>query len=473
MKSLIEIPQATPFDNDKLDREKYADVLTQILSTHQTPLVISVDAAWGYGKTTFVRMWLQKMRNQGKVCIYYSAWENDYADDPLSSIVSEITSEIEKEKDGLSNRTELVKNLKVIGNAATKVAVRSIPALTRLLTAGLLNIDGIADEVKAGIRDTLPDVAATSMDVVREHEARKSAINEFKESLSIIVKEIQERDGHESGSALTIVIDELDRCRPPYAVATLERVKHLFDIPGITFVLVIHTTQIHHSLQMLYGPALDAEVYLRRILDIRYKLPEPSRESFIDFMIQRFSLDDYFDSRASLLRKDANEKELFRALAQTIARSSKLSLRDLEQLFNFTSFVLLSDEDRRNYSPEAILLLVAMKLFDTNRYDELRWDYGDGGAVRKFALQKGAISSSPKQDIIPELEMITRFWLSDDDPNRYYLEMRHQVEILGSGNPGQKRAMLWANSRIGLTKKGRKWYMDRIDMFDGFQSLAH
>ena len=42
----------------------------------------------------------------------------------------------------------------------------------------------------------------------------------------------------ERGDRLVIFIDELDRCKPTYAIKLLERIKHYFNQEKITFVFI-------------------------------------------------------------------------------------------------------------------------------------------------------------------------------------------------------------------------------------------
>lgn len=63
-------------------------------------------------------------------------------------------------------------------------------------------------------------------------------------------------------------IDELDRCRPTFAIELLERIKHLFDIQNIVFVLSIDKEQLEASTAAAYGSAINAPEYLRRFIDL-------------------------------------------------------------------------------------------------------------------------------------------------------------------------------------------------------------
>ena len=92
-----------------------------------------------------------------------------------------------------------------------------------------------------------------------------------------------------------MVIDELDRCRPSYAVELLEVVKHLFGVDRIVFVLAINRSELAHSVRALYGSGFDAENYLRRFFDVDFRLPEPERKAFIDSMIDAINIREYFE----------------------------------------------------------------------------------------------------------------------------------------------------------------------------------
>ena len=86
---------------------------------------------------------------------------------------------------------------------------------------------------------------------------------------------------------LMVVIDELDRCRPSYAVSLIEVAKHIFGADHIIFVLAVNRTQLQHSIRALYGNEFDATGYLRRFFDIDFRLPEPNRTRFMQDLLHR------------------------------------------------------------------------------------------------------------------------------------------------------------------------------------------
>jgi predicted KAP-like P-loop ATPase len=80
-----------------------------------------------------------------------------------------------------------------------------------------------------------------------------------------------------------VFIDELDRCRPTYAIELLETVKHLFDIPDLIFVIATDTEQLQHSVKSVYGEGFDASRYLYRFFNRSFSLKKPDVLEFIKY----------------------------------------------------------------------------------------------------------------------------------------------------------------------------------------------
>ena len=86
----IEIPKSNPFQNCELGRKPYADILESLVCNGKGGCVMSLDGAWGTGKTTFVKMWQQQLNNHEFKTIYFNAWEHDYMTDPLVALMGEL-----------------------------------------------------------------------------------------------------------------------------------------------------------------------------------------------------------------------------------------------------------------------------------------------------------------------------------------------------------------------------------------------
>jgi hypothetical protein len=86
----LDIPEADPFNDDLLGRKECAENLTAFVESLSEPFVLAIDSPWGTGKTTFLRMWLHHLKNQGFPCLYFNAWANDFSDSPLVSLIGEL-----------------------------------------------------------------------------------------------------------------------------------------------------------------------------------------------------------------------------------------------------------------------------------------------------------------------------------------------------------------------------------------------
>ena len=53
----IIVDDKEPFKNDQLGRETIIKNLTKLIKDLEQPFVISINAPWGTGKTTFINIW--------------------------------------------------------------------------------------------------------------------------------------------------------------------------------------------------------------------------------------------------------------------------------------------------------------------------------------------------------------------------------------------------------------------------------
>ena len=87
------IPADNPFANDLLSTRARAEALTLLIGRARTPYVLSIDAQWGNGKTTFLNMFMQHLMNDGFAVIEFNAWENDFTDNPFTTLAAEIVKQ--------------------------------------------------------------------------------------------------------------------------------------------------------------------------------------------------------------------------------------------------------------------------------------------------------------------------------------------------------------------------------------------
>ena len=216
----LDISKESPFQNDVLDRKEIAINLTEFFSTLDSPFVLSISSPWGTGKTTFVRMLHQHLLNQEMQSLYFNAWESDFTD-PLVGFISEIEDQLvaNLEKGVAKQKFEQAKKISL------SILKRALPVAIKHLTIGILDLEKLTEEMLSKIAEELTKAG------LEEFKEAKNLIAEFKVLLGEFAEAIEVRNN----TPIVIFIDELDRCKPSYAIALLERVKHILNVPG--FVL--------------------------------------------------------------------------------------------------------------------------------------------------------------------------------------------------------------------------------------------
>ena len=331
----IDVPQKNPFKNDCLGRDEPAEILTHLLGSLEGPCVLAIDAMWGNGKTTFLRMWAQHLRNQEFHVVEFNAWETDYAGDPFVALSSELIK-------GLREYKVPDKGLKKITNAATEVLRRVNPGLVQSAIA------------TAPIPMVAPALAALAKKSLSRYQAAQKSVEAFQDAFQNMAKTLSE--SHQ-GRPLVVMIDELDRCRPSYAVELLETAKHLFAVDHIVFVLAVNRSELAHAIRALYGIGFDAEGYLRRFFDMDFVLPAPERKVFIEDRLTAIQIDKYFERTKD---EYAREELLHvRSLLLGFFGASDLSLRRIAQSIHRLGLVLTSlRSDRRAFAAIAVVALI-------------------------------------------------------------------------------------------------------------------
>ena len=313
-------PDDDPFQNDLLDRRGKAEVLTSLVSNIEGPCAMAVDAAWGAGKTTFLKMWAQHLRNAGFPVVIFNAWETDASGDSFVALTSEITQGL-KEYSG----NTLASKLDQVETFAKELLRKFGPGAIRALT-GLIPVAG--SEMGHALSNYAEEAFGGYL------ETKQSAA-QFRSSLQELANSLRESSGNKP---TVVLIDELDRCRPSYAIELLETAKHIFGVDNVVFVLAVNREQLAHSVKILYGDEFDAEGYLRRFFDIDFRLPSPDRTAYIKNTLTINGVYEFLKNSPDMF---ANNQVALNVLTMLLGRSN-LTLRDISQALHRLNVVLSS-----------------------------------------------------------------------------------------------------------------------------------
>lgn len=343
----LEINEADPFCNDVLNRQPLVEFLASLIDRLTGPFVLALDSPWGTGKTTLVRMLKAKLEQVKFQCIYFNAWQVDYVTDPLVALVSAIDDIQLKDKTAESTFRGHMKTAKKITSI---VAKRVVIAGVKAATLGVLDI---AEDIESITADATGEIAENLVDSFKKE---KKKLEKFR---CEVEKAVEQLKASGKKDKLVFFIDELDRCRPTFAIEMLERIKHLFDVPNIIFVLSIDKAQLEASTAAVYGEKINAPEYLRRFIDLEYGIPVVQTKKFTANLLTRFDLDSVFSLRiGSELQYDkSNFIEFFTLLADIFT----LSLRARERCI--TRLAVIMDQTPPNHylDPIMIALLVVLR----------------------------------------------------------------------------------------------------------------
>ena len=253
----------------------------QLIDSIDDSCSIALNGEWGSGKTIFTKqiklimdynnpqsslsndlresmasigMQIPECANYSTV--YYDAWANDDNDDPILSLVY---ATIASEQSNYSPE-----NVRSLSGLVSKIfdAVTARP------------ISDILEQFKG--EDPFAHV--------KTRENIHALIHGFLDELIL-----------ERGNRLVFFVDELDRCRPAYAIQLLERIKHYFDDERVTFVFSVNLTQLQHAVKSYYGYFFDSTRYLDKFFDLRISLPEIDYRRFIEYKFSFLSSGYIYD----------------------------------------------------------------------------------------------------------------------------------------------------------------------------------
>lgn len=307
-----------PWADDLLGRREEALAITSYIESmasstlkreDKQAFTLAIDADYGIGKSFFVRRLAEAMKVNHPVA-FVDAWADDLADEPFVALAATLQKALaplavqrdgsDRLKDFMSKSGRVAKIIsggllrRGLGLAISAVAVDALEAELGGVADQVKDVvaDGVAEASKASVDDTFNglSVSTTMEQRIAEFEDTKETIAELKYSLKRLVELL---DTHETLHApIVIFIDELDRCRPTYSVKLLEEIKHLFDVPGIVFVLSMNGDQLCHSVSGAYGSGFDGRAYLRRFIDRRYQLSQPSLTPLLRVLFDQAGIRD-------------------------------------------------------------------------------------------------------------------------------------------------------------------------------------
>lgn len=354
-------------ERDLFGRAPIAAGLTKLIEKVDQPLVIGLDGDWGSGKTTFLRFWTGELRKGGFPVVFFDAFQNDYADDAFIALAGEVFALLEQEEKGTSATARKFASKAV---AAGKVLLRtSLKVGVKAATMGALSSSDLAELAETIGEESSDAFDASIGEMITKQASHRSAIDEFKIALSRLPALMNPPNDGEMQKPLVFIIDELDRCKPSFALDLLERVKHFFSVPNVHFVLGINSEQLINSVKAVYGSGIDGRTYLQKFIHLTWTLSQReryasdrARSKYTHYLLRSYDFkgDDY------------EVAEYAAKFAAAIAEQKSLSFRSIERIMAIISMsVATTPTNMRRISP-LIGGLAVMKTLDPGLFNKAK-----------------------------------------------------------------------------------------------------
>lgn len=453
------------WEDDLLNRQSEGKYLSEYLlkryaNAKNKPFVLNINAEWGFGKTYFLKNLSEELGSQKHPVIYFDAWQNDYSDQPLLAFISQINTSLSP------FLTKSKKGKQLFDKAWHTSKKLLIPMLVKNLTGMTydrffneeLEKTNDEDKIETSNDDTAKNEVESVLSKLAEsaladHETVRQSISTFKENMGKLLKFI-DKDIPSKNLPMFVFIDELDRCRPSYAIELLENIKHIFDIPGIVFVIATDSKQLSHSINAVYGQNFASERYLKRFFDQEYNLIKPDNYAFTQYLFELHGITKNEKLFSPLEEEVYKDKDLNVELFTLYTSFFKLGLRDQEQVATVLSAIVLTWQSTDSIHLGYLLFLIMLKQrSDSHFYNFIETNNNQkGNFLKNHSLQLNIdMSLQHKSNLkIQNSRLYTpRFELNDyllNDLINMYISLLDTVDLMSLYN--QEGHSILAHSNI-------------------------
>ena len=326
-------------------------VIAGLVRHEAGPAVVMVNAPWGAGKTTFLRMCTAEFGDRPLV-VEFNSWTQQYTKSPLTDLISAVSYRLQ------AKEWEAARDLEGYADPLSQLFSRS-----------------------RGGRFSFGSWNTT-----------QESVREFSGALHRVAT---------NHGPIVLVVDELDRCQPAYALATLETLHHLFAVEGVIALVGVSRDALTASIQSIYGEQFDADTYLRRFADLLIDLPPPDPDKLPEF------LNNQLESigLAGRIRPSSTE------ILQLVAEIGGGSLRDLQQAVRLAALALAANPPDPHPAiiwEHSVMAMIVLRMADQEAYRQ--FVRGDIGSLDALAATNAKLPPYPDITAQPIPTPPRRYW---------------------------------------------------------------
>ena len=370
-----------PWGDDRLGRKDIADRLTNLIADQKAPLTISLHGGWGTGKTFMLERWQKTLENDGYKAIYFNAWQDDFCDDPLLAVIGQLADYFKDH------------SLNAIARKAGEIA---IPLIKATVIGTVKSYTGLTLPTGQAEKDSKP--------FLDKYLELKDTRNDLKRQLAKLAEQVAKETEH----PLVFIIDELDRCRPTFAIELLERVKHIFDIPNTVFVFGVNRDELCQTLSSVYGN-IQTDVYFRRFFDFEFSLSGSDSQEFAKHLIDKFDI----ARRQNHIEASGKHAQIIPKLWSALG----LSLRDIKYGIQLLALLVRNASLNEPTYPYRFAAFIAMKFKRPEFYHSLAEGNFRTREIMDY-IDDEVRSEQVDRDVRVYLDQLEGFLYGADVPNK-------------------------------------------------------
>lgn len=309
---------------------------------------IFINAPWGMGKTLFadaIKEYLSENYEEINT-LYVNSWKMDFYDEPMKALIAEMSEDSIITVESTEKAKKFLKNCGKI-------------FFGKILKNFLLKRFNLNDKDIEEMKSFFNGLDTSELE---DYKNYKKLLEEFKDTLS---KEERPK---------IIIIDELDRCRPDYAIQLLEIIKHIFDVKNIIFLFLINRKQLESIVSTIYMNSNLSTKYFEKFYDIELNLPEVNYEELSEpeFQVVNYFKEYRVDKNNFSENRDLVIQKIFLDIAFVIKNNlyfenNDISIRSIKKLLK--KFNILKDSLIEKEKEQYILMLSLIMHFFIKELD--------------------------------------------------------------------------------------------------------
>lgn len=455
METPVPLKDLTFAHRDEFDRKSIAEKVIKLLDAEMDFCPMAIDGGWGTGKTEFCHKLINLIKEQDarrqkaareaaadaaraaenaeasadavaqadtaaqpatdgeqttaqaaalppeRAVIYLDAFASETVDDPLLCILAAIRAEFPDKETRKNISRKAVPVVKTLGKVAGKAL------FAHVFKQDLEDVsEAVADAASDGVNSLIDQTVDKLLDQYADAQENLDALK------NVIATAAAQRP-------ILFFIDELDRCRPDFALSILELVKHVFDIPGIKFIFVANLEQLKAAIRKRYGQDVDADVYLEKFVKMEIGLS--SHTNARKHLHNSIVLFERYAKKYGLVQVE--QQYFVRELIRALIIKHNISLRSVQKIIRLIEvYRSLTGTDcfvRACYPGYSLMAVMSVfiSVVDKKMSQDIMDNIIDIDAISKFMQTDNLRLNNMAETVLEMIKLGDRFCVDKNDIN--------------------------------------------------------